>query len=64
MTVNEYRKKHKRCSTCKHLSTGTYLDRCLAKRIEFSDSTSRGFLRLRGCFCEVYEPKEYKENDR
>ena len=60
MTVNEYRKKHKRCRTCKHLSVpmiGTY-DRCEAKgfRFEYSVSTYS----LRGCFCKLYEPKEYR----
>ena len=61
MTVNEYRKKHKRCRMCKHLSVGTCYDKCLAKRIEFRETTNRGLYRLCGCFCKIYEPREYKD---
>lgn len=59
--VNEYRKKHKRCRTCKHVSLqmfSTY-DRCEAKGFRFQHSAADTV--LRGCFCKLYEPKEYKD---
>ena len=61
MTVNEYRKKHKRCRTCKYANIGSrnFLhDYCEAKNIQFEEPISSTF--LRGCFCKLYEPKEYK----
>jgi hypothetical protein len=62
MTVEEYRKKHKRCKTCKHLYSGFALDRCKAKNFTFLNSVD--YTIFKGCFCKLYEPKEYKENDR
>lgn len=62
MTVNEYRKKHKRCRTCKHARIGgfaTQHDYCVAKGFRFDDPASTTV--LRGCFCKLYEPKEYKD---
>lgn len=61
MTVNEYRKKHKRCRTCKHVSRKMFEehDLCEAKGFRFDYSVST--YSLRGCFCKLYEPKEYKD---
>lgn len=56
MTVNEYRKKHKRCGTCKHFNEGWVPNRCMAKGLRFI-----AYMRYRGCFCKLYEPKEYRD---
>lgn len=64
MTPNEYRKKHKRCATCKYYSKKimfTYLGRtyyydsgvCAVKNID-TEPTS-------GKFCRVYKSREFKE---
>ena len=57
MTPNEYRKKHKRCGTCKHWAEHIlgydYPGKCWAKQ-----SAKYNF---EGRFCRVYKPKEFKE---
>ena len=57
--VNEYRKKHKRCRTCKHFENGYGVDQCNAKCIIFTIPVN--FIFPSGCFCKIYEPKEYKD---
>lgn len=59
MTVNEYRKKHKQCRTCKHFKGHWISDTCMAKGLEFPARTRNSM--LRGRFCKIYEPKEYKD---
>lgn len=59
MTVNEYRKKHKRCRTCKYLQEGFGIDSCKAKGYRFSGHMKDSM--LRGCFCKLYEPREYED---
>lgn len=59
MTVNEYRKKHKRCSTCKHYRDSYCDGECKAKCISFI--TPVDWIFPRGCFCKIYEPREYKD---
>lgn len=59
MTVNEYRMKHKRCSTCKHYRKAIFIyGFCKAKQQQVYEDTL--IHRLRGCFCRIYEPEEYK----
>lgn len=60
MTINEYRRKHKRCRTCKHVGCQPFgsFDHCMAKGFQFTEPVSMTV--LRGCFCKLYEPKEYK----
>lgn len=56
MTVNEYRKKHKRCRTCAHAfpsNAGWY---CKAKNTRSIHSLE--YEELKGMFCRVYEAKE------
>ena len=55
MTVNEYRKKHKRCRTCK------YLDHCFCWYCKAKEKIFSGNPRAsstKGMFCRVYKPKE------
>ena len=56
MTPNEYRKKHKRCGTCKYWNE-PYLGyehpgMCCVKKADKYNNQGR--------FCRVYEPKEFK----
>lgn len=48
MTPNEYRKKHRRCATCK------YWD-CMNCKVK--NTTTFGY---QGRFCRVYKAKEFK----
>ena len=57
MTVDEYRKKHKRCKTCafayqKHLHSWV----CTAKGTEIDGRV--GDYYFRGCFCRLYKARE------
>lgn len=58
MTVNEYRKKHKRCRTCKHLKH-LFCWYCSAKEKTFSGNPKSSS--VKGMFCRVYEPKELEQ---
>ena len=57
MTPNEYRKKHKRCATCKYFCNRIIRYRrrynCLAKDIYITPN--------KGKFCRVYKPRGFKE---
>ena len=55
MTVEEYRKKHKRCRTCKHLKL-SFNWYCEAKEKIFDGNPKSSS--IKGMFCRVYEPKE------
>ena len=55
-TVNEYRKKHKRCKTCVHAkqcNAGWY---CWAKGSWHAGQPDG----IQGCFCKLYKAREYK----
>lgn len=59
-TINEYRQKHKRCRTCKHLSEETECSEyVLCKAKQKTMSTYFG-LALAGIFCSLYTPKEFR----
>ena len=61
MTVEEYRKKHKRCVTCVYVHQPLGLNaRCKAKGIVFPYSLA--YLGKRGMFCKVYKPKGVGED--
>lgn len=54
--VNEYRKKNRRCLTCKHYYRDEYeiTSKCRA-------TNTRMFVnRLSGIFCRLYDAKEYR----
>lgn len=57
MTPNEYRRKHKRCGTCRYwnndIYTSNFVGMCLVKRIRKNNTN--------GKFCKVYKMKEFKE---
>jgi len=55
MTVEEYRKKHKRCRTCKYLKH-CFCWYCNAKEKIFNGNPKQSS--IKGMFCRVYEPKE------
>lgn len=55
MTVNEYRKKHKRCRTCNHLAY-CFNWYCKVKEKTFTGNPKTSS--TKGMFCRVYEPKE------
>lgn len=61
MTVNEYRKKHRRCRTCKHAYSyfSGWVCKAKNKRGYYSLVESEG---LKGMFCRVYEAKEGADN--
>lgn len=60
MTVDEYRKKHKRCTTCVYSEERTCDWFCKAKRKKYSGSLF--YTRFKGMFCRMYEPmKNIKE---
>lgn len=62
--VNKYRRKHKRCRTCKYSYTYNNSNgvnwECRAKnfRINFYDIKQST---CEGMFCKLYEPKEFEE---
>lgn len=49
MTPNEYRKRHKRCATCKYYD---YFNCKVKNTLTFG---------YKGKFCRVYKAKEFKE---
>lgn len=62
-TVEEYRKKHKRCRTCEYAYQPLGLNaRCRAKNIVLSTTLSD--CGSRGMFCKVYRPKGVDEDGK
>ena len=63
MTVEEYRKKHKRCRTCIYAyePMGLYA-RCKAKNIILNCALK--YTKVRGMFCKVYQPKGVCEDGK
>ncbi len=59
VTVNEYRKKHKRCKTCEFASQSNWGWYCLAKGTRYDGSVSEAG--LGGFFCKLYKAKEFKQ---
>ena len=60
MTVADYRKRHRRCRTCKHaVNSGLYYSICRAKNKRRSVRVED--YGLQGMFCKIYEPKESEE---
>lgn len=59
MTPNEYRKKHKRCITCKYSDYDNGLSICLAKGKVAASDLLINF--LKGRLCKVYNPVLLKE---
>ena len=57
MTVDEYRKKHKRCKTCIYAEKKGAGWRCEAKGSRHD--WSPGDYALKGCFCRLYKPREF-----
>lgn len=62
MTVNEYRRKHRRCRTClfsyqNNYSSfyGSHTWYCKAKAQIYEGQVARE--KLKGCLCDLYEPK-------
>lgn len=65
MTVEEYRKKHKRCRTCLYAYALSGLNvRCKAKNIVISDYGSLEYCGIRGMFCKLYQPKGVREDGK
>ena len=63
MTVEEYRKKHKRCRTCIYAYEPIGLRaRCKAKNTIIGDALI--YQKFRGMFCKVYQPKEVDKDGR
>lgn len=63
MTVIEYRRKNKRCRTCMYAKQNEYSSSfggltwfCKAKEQLYDGRVAT--MRLKGCFCELYSPKE------
>ena len=56
MTIREYRKKHRRCRTCKHAKDRGLFWICTAKNKYHDRSLSR--MGLNGMFCPVYKAEE------
>lgn len=56
ITIEEYRKKHKRCKTCIFAEKNNIGWTCRAKgqRYEYWPEG------IKGCFCKLYQPKEFK----
>ena len=60
MTVDEYRKKHRRCTTCVHSEERYACWYCQAKKRRHFGSVFD--TRIKGMFCQMYEPiKKIKE---
>lgn len=57
ITVDEYRKKHKRCRTCKYADHHNRGWSCTAKGTEHYGYP--GDTVIKGCFCKLYIPKEF-----
>lgn len=62
--VNKYRRKHKRCRTCKYGYTynnnlTTHWE-CKAKNFKIACCDIKQ-LTTKGMFCKLYEPREFKE---
>ena len=55
MTVDEYRKKHKRCKTCMYAIQNNYGWYCSAKGDSYEEKL--GWSGLKGCFCKLYYAK-------
>lgn len=56
MTVNEYRRKHRRCRTCRYLNyLCEDLWECKAKQKDISTDPHKT---RAGMFCRVYQPLE------
>ena len=55
MTVDEYRKKHKRCKTCKYATEKIHGWVCVAKGTYVDGNV--GDYYFRGCFCKLYEAR-------
>lgn len=61
MTVEEYRKKYKRCRTCKYAYEPVGLNaRCKAKNTTLNSTLA--YCGFRGMFCKVYQPKEVSKD--
>lgn len=57
VTVEEYRKKHKRCRTCIYAYEPVGLNaRCKAKNKTLGSSLV--YCGLKGMFCKIYKPAE------
>ena len=57
MTPNEYRKKHKRCSTCKY-----WIEPVLGyEHSGVCDVKKSDKYNTEGRFCRIYKAKEYRE---
>ena len=54
MTIEEYRKKHKRCKTCEWAGQSNVTWRCIAKGTVYVGRV--GETGLKGCFCKLYQP--------
>lgn len=56
-TINQYRKKHRRCRTCKHsqrlVGSSEPLWRCNAKNKGHWGIVTQ--TQIKGCFCKLYE---------
>ena len=59
MTPNEYRKKHRRCATCKYLQYEK--DLCLCIATNKVTVTERRLNILKGRLCKIYNPILLKE---
>ena len=59
MTVDEYRKKHKRCKTCVYANQkiGNWV--CIAKGTCVEGDV--GDYYFRGCFCKLYEARRLRQ---
>lgn len=56
ITVDEYRKKHKRCKTCVYACQSNSGWSCRAKGTYYYDGLV-GWTVLKGCFCKLYSAK-------
>ena len=54
MTVSEYRKKHKRCTTCVYSEDRCVGWFCKAKQKKYFDGLY--YTRIKGMFCRLYKP--------
>lgn len=61
--VNKYRRKHKRCRTCKYSHNyRNYRNYCACTvKNSILDYCDVELLTTKGMFCKLYEPKEFKE---
>lgn len=59
MTINEYRKNHKRCRTCEYAYYNNTSWYCRAKMKRYHGVLS--YSNMQGCFCKLYKPTKEKE---